>query len=1041
VEVNNGGIDIEKNKARAERDGSLRSFTNSFAASSISENISTYIDETTARVDLHVKIDTGLSLGSDTSDAWKYVATEGNIITGALAGGYKKFPNKNAFILKLTDTETGKTGWIDLTNLILQQGTNNYTEMRGDPGMPVSIGIDLLVDNDINSTGTNGLSKLEPAKTYEAKLYYLACTASACGEAEGMGETIGNLPDEKSYFPIARNDNIKTADKINQKVGGALGTGNAQIVEGQGDSMPACSMNPLSIGKGTFVGCIAQGFYYVLFIPTSYLFALSGVFFDNTFAYSVQDTSYRSAFVVQGWGLVRDFCNMLFIFILLYVAIGTILSLHSMKTKETIINVVIIGLFINFSLFATQLIIDASNITARVFYNADTIEITEDGANGVTNATPGAKPTKDGVLPLSAALVNKVNPQNLIIHAKQINKVPIKGGDATVQDDDAVDNMGAGTFILIVIIATAVNLVGIIVFCSVGLIFITRVIGLWLAMILSPLAFFTYILPQMEEAKMIGWKNWWPETLKMAFLAPVFIFFMYIILKFLELDLISDPMSKDGLTFFIATLMPFAFIMILMMKAKNIATEMSGEIGQKITSKLAMAGGLALGVATGGAALLGRGTIGRLANKANNSNWLNDAAAGKKGKMLQFLGKAGKSTANYTAKSSFDVRQTKAGSAFSKETGLNLDTGTNYLGLDSKKTAGGYVAQQQRKIEKENKFKDSLGYDHHKYEEVGDEIAEKEAALAKYKAAEKDETGKTIDRNSPEYKARVAREEYEIANKKKEQERVKSGRAMEYALTSKRKSGKIYDVDTIEKKQREYYKFRDSITEEDISKKKKAYDNEADINKKAILKADYNKAVKAHEEKNELNEKQRLISNKETIMNMRKEKYESEVDPTAKKLAQAEYEKAQREHEEAKKEYEDTNKKYEIENPYRDANGNIKRFGHAHADGVKASKQIIKEFAKGFAQGAVTGGIAGSIVPGIGTGIGLAGGGLAGGIRGLMHYSGTTNRKVGEEHNTTEKFTSSYKAPSGGEGGSHATTDEYKEDHHDSGGSAHDEHK
>jgi len=400
----------------------------------------------------------------------------------------------------------------------------------------------------------------------------------------------------------------------------------------QSSTMPACSLNPFW-GSGTVVGCIAQAAYYVLFVPTSYLFALAGTFFDYTFAYSVNDTSYRSAFVVQGWGLVRDFCNMFFIFVMLYIAISTILNVHGFKTKETIINVVIIGLFINFSLFATQVIIDASNITARVFYNSDAIKITVKGQsdNTFANATDGgtivAKEGEGGIISLSEALVNKINPQNIIINAGKANdiqKTTTSDSSVVKTENSATDNknnMTAGTFILIVFLAVAVNVVGIIVFMSVGLIFVTRVIGLWLAMILAPLAFFTYIIPSWADTKIIGWKHWWSDTIKLAFLAPVFIFFMYIILKFLQANLIADPVNATtGLSFFVATIIPFAFIMILMMKAKSLASDMSGEMGQKITGGVAAAGGMMLGGAAMGTAFLGRQTVGAFMKGASTGD-------------------------------------------------------------------------------------------------------------------------------------------------------------------------------------------------------------------------------------------------------------------------------------------------------------------------------------------------------------------------------------------------------------------------------------
>ncbi|MFA6386650.1 MAG: hypothetical protein WCW04_02695 [Candidatus Paceibacterota bacterium] len=447
------------------------------------------------------------------------------------------------------------------------------------------------------------------------------------------------------------------------------------------NALPGCGVT----GNNTIMGCVVQGFYYILFVPTSYLFALAGTAFDYTFAYSVQDTSYKSAFVVQGWGLIRDLCNMFFIFIMLYVAIGTTLSLHSMKTKETIVNVVIIGLFINFSLFATQLIIDASNITARVFYNSNAITITEKDANGVTNATPGLKVGEGGIIPLSAALVNKVNPQNLIFSADKINSIQNNTG-STISEDTSSKGLGIGQFILIIIMASAVNIVGFTVFLTIALLFIARVIGLWLAMILSPLAFFTYILPEMAGTKMIGWKNWWPDTLKMAFLAPVFIFFMYIILKFLQADLISDIASKslsgDGLGYFVAILVPFAFIMILMIKAKKIAVDMSGEFGEMATKAGSALGGMALGGAVGAGAFAMRGTIGALGDKVANNDWLK-THGGRLGNLARDAGK-------WTASKSFDARNTKLGGDAMK--GMGVDAG--------KAKEGGYAKHKAEITEK-----------------------------------------------------------------------------------------------------------------------------------------------------------------------------------------------------------------------------------------------------------------------------------------------------------------------------------------------------
>jgi hypothetical protein len=565
--------------------------------------------------------------------------------------------------------------------------------------------IDLTTTQGNNQSGSYTFDKLTPGKEYEIlsearqidmftwnaswKTLYNTMLPNAWGIWSMTPEEIKLAMDQGSLGIVTINDKQTT-----------LKTGETTVITGKtqtsqnnefGDKMPACGITPGS--SGTFTGCIAQGFYYVLFMPTSYLFALAGTFFDYTFSYSVQDSSYRSSFVVQGWGLVRDFCNIFFIFVMLYIAISTILSLHGFKTKETIINVVIIGLFINFSLFATQVIIDASNITARVFYNSDAIKITEKGANGVTEATPMLKIEEGGVIPLSAAIVNKVNPQNMIIQSGKINQIPDKGG-ATASDSDSPANMNAGTFILIVAMASAINIVGLTVFFTIGFLFVARVIGLWLAMIMAPLAFFTYILPQLEGTKTIGWKNWWPETLKLAFLAPVFIFFMYLILKFLSMDLISEAMSKsmstDGLSYFAITILPFVFIMILMIKAKNIAVGMSGEFGEMATKLGSSVGGMVLGGAAGAGAMVLRGTLGQAGSKLANSKFA--STTGLFGRKLGDLGK-------WTGEKTFDARNTKLGGLATK--GLGVDMGKAKEGGFTKFRADRVSARQKRAKELE----------------------------------------------------------------------------------------------------------------------------------------------------------------------------------------------------------------------------------------------------------------------------------------------------------------------------------------------------
>jgi hypothetical protein len=119
--------------------------------------------------------------------------------------------------------------------------------------------------------------------------------------------------------------------------------------------------------------------------------------------------------------------------------------------------------------------------------------------------------------------------------------------------------------------------------------------------------------------------------------------------------------------------------------------------------------------------MLGRGTIGRLANKAASSEELKDRAA-KGDRMAKMQLKS----AEFLSKSSFDARNTTVGNKVSQATGMKLNKGLSFAGLNTKSTEGGWVGLQAKKAEKEaNRWKDS--YDHHAYEQEEEKVnAEKE---------------------------------------------------------------------------------------------------------------------------------------------------------------------------------------------------------------------------------------------------------------------------------------------------------------------------
>ncbi|KKR79738.1 MAG: hypothetical protein UU24_C0003G0028 [Candidatus Nomurabacteria bacterium GW2011_GWA2_40_9] len=444
-------------------------------------------------------------------------------------------------------------------------------------------------------------------------------------------------------------------------------------------SSPTTDQNPADIPFGctfayptTWPNCIVWIVYTLIFQPIAAFARLTAHILDFFIYYSTNSDSYAHDFVQKGWGAIRDVANIFFIVALLYVGLKTILGMNVSNNKRLVGTIILVALVINFSLFTTKVVIDASNVLAKIFYN----NITPVGSNGQDISND------EGEKSISLGLVKEFNPQNIFAE----NNFSIK--------------KNIGTFAFLLFLSIIMMGYMIYIFLSVALLFLARVVTLWISMIFSPIAFASLTI----EANMggLGFKKWWTELLKVAFMAPIFIFFLYIIILFGDLMSIvkygntNTVIEVNDFQTYMGILIPFMIIFALLMKAKKLAVEYSGEMGEMVTKAGTAVAGLAIGAATGGTAMLASGTIGKYASKvANNDELKKKAAAGDRGAQRKLA------LANSVASKSFDFRQTGAGKIFQSKTGLNLSQGTGVIGLGEDKLKGGNKARDVRILEKE----------------------------------------------------------------------------------------------------------------------------------------------------------------------------------------------------------------------------------------------------------------------------------------------------------------------------------------------------
>lgn len=379
---------------------------------------------------------------------------------------------------------------------------------------------------------------------------------------------------------------------------------------------------------------------YVFYVPAVWIVTVSGYIFDGLLAFSLSgDVIGNQSFVVDGWTAVRNISNLVFIFFLLYIAIKTILGLGDWK--KSVVPVIIVALLINFSLFFTKIVIDASNILAYQFYNNI----------GAPDATPIISESTIGfqARSISQHIVGDINPQQLA----QVS---------TYQGWEGLGGDAASLFFFFIAAATILLVIAYVLFKA-AFLMLGRLIAFWILMMFSPLAFLGFAFPQAQ--KITG--EWTKKLTDQALVAPVFLFFLYLISIIVASGVTNIQMGEsatDVIMVLTMIVLKTAVFVALMMYALKTTKDLSGEFGKSVTEYVGKAAGFTLA----GAAFAGRHTIGRAASTLADEN----TERGKKFRDWASKSRFGEMTFRATKDlggATFDARNTKLGKT------LDLDLG------------------------------------------------------------------------------------------------------------------------------------------------------------------------------------------------------------------------------------------------------------------------------------------------------------------------------------------------------------------------------
>lgn len=355
---------------------------------------------------------------------------------------------------------------------------------------------------------------------------------------------------------------------------------------------------------------ILANFLQAIAMALSWVIWLVGQVVDFALVLTLNNSFFDSAAINTTWSIIRDLCNMLFIFVLIWLGLRTILSLSDISVKKTITNVVIAAILINFSLFMTRAIIDVSNIATSWFVQG--IQ-NIGGGTGVSDSVRGAL---------------------------EMEKLVIKSGTG--------ENAGLQSFVAqfarIIIYGVAIYM-----FFQVAFLLLARIISFVFLLVTSPVAFMGQL--ELEDLSKTS-NDWWKELRSQALMGPMFFLMLYITLYIVDninelagsTNGSPDPIS--GSSFGPTNYVMFALIVLMLLKCLNEAKKWSGELGDQMAGYLKSAATFA----TGAVAVR---TIG-LAGSAIKSNATLQKMASSGG----FGGAVAKQTlqaGNYAAKSDFGM--------------------------------------------------------------------------------------------------------------------------------------------------------------------------------------------------------------------------------------------------------------------------------------------------------------------------------------------------------------------------------------------------
>jgi hypothetical protein len=557
---------------------------------------------------------------------------------------------------------------------------------------------------------------------------------------------------------------------------------------------------------------IINGLLLLIQHLAQWIFQIVASVLDFAIIFSINISTYISPMtdsIDTTWALIRDVFNVIFVFLLLYISIKTIIGTSITTTKQMLGSIVLAAVLVNFSMFITKTLIDVSNLISLTLYNKVTI--------GGSVATYFMQVT--GI-------------------TETLNSPVVGGGINSI-----IFNSTNAALLIIAIWA----------FGTMAMLFLVRGALFIILIVTSPVAIAGSLLPMTKEYS----TKWWDALNSQLLVAPIFFIFLLLTFKFaVGLKSVQMPIVANSVD--MSPIFKYGLIITILIIGTNITKKTSGAAGQMLTNIAKTGMGMALGLATGGAALAGSALIGGAASRIMSPDriaklkerTLQGGIGGQIASLQLKVGEAAK-------KGTYDVRNTGLGQYTQKKTGLNLGTGnkTSYssrteaevkakteklkladeIVQDKAKAYARTIPEEDLKTKREGDVKKKEDKIKEKHEGENLRLSRREADISDKAAAElrktAEEARKATEKASQDYKDNDAKKKAEIDRIEEEKKR----KLQEVVEDEKRKKADLeQDKKDLAEKQKEEKKKNDEEIE--IIESDGQYANEREAIKADFIK-------------------------------------------------------------------------------------------------------------------------------------------------------------------------------------------------------------